>query len=1289
MEEFFLRLYRFFSTRKPAFRIVFAALVLALAAGASRIDLEEDITRFFPNDARVEKLNYVFQNSKLVERLVIMVSVADSAAHPEPDSLTALAGALINRMDTVLKPYVKNIVSRVDDDKVMDVFRTVHDHLPVFLEESDYAQLDTLTAPEQVQRTLANHYRQLISPAGIAVKKIIAQDPLGFSFLVLKKLQRLQYDENFELYDNYIVTRDHRHLIFFLQPVYPPTETGRNTVFIRELNQLLADQSVQHPGYRASGFGAAVVAVGNARQLRKDTILTVSLTVVFLAVFLIGFFRKKRVLVYIFMPVVFGALFALCCIYLIKGSVSILALAAGSVILGIAVNYALHFLADVRRAHDMEHVIRDLVRPMTLGSTTTVIAFFSLQFTNAAVLRDVGLFAGFSLIGAALCTLIFLPHFLTVPRKDQRQPAHWMERVAQAGLDSNRWWVIGVLVLTPVFMYLAQDVRFNTDMGRLNFMDDATREAQLRLETINRASLTSVYVVSDGHDLQEALRHNERTAPVLEQLRLNGKVNKYSSVSTFLVSDSLQQLRLKRWNDFWTPERRTRAAAAVHAEGAALHFSPTVLTQFDSLVTRRFTVADSAALSSFRAAFFDDYIIQKHGTATVITLANVPPQHKPEVYAALSSTPAHAFDKQMITNLFVEFVHADFSFIVTFTAILVFMALLVSYGRIELTLITFVPMFITWVWILGIMGLFGIEFNIINVMVSTFIFGLGDDYSIFVMDGLQQEYRTGKRSLPSIRTSIFLSAVTTICGLGVLIFAQHPALRSIATISIIGIVCVFIMSQTVEPFLFRMLITNRTQKGQAPATFWGMCNTIFMYTFFVVGSLFLTVVGLLLKLVPFRRKAVRLLYHRLIRFFTGALVYFAANLKKRVTGRTPDTFAKASVIVANHSSFLDILCTTMLHPRLILLTNKWVWNSPIFGGVVRLADYYPVMEGADESIDRLKQRVAEGYSVVVFPEGTRSADGKIGRFHKGAFYLAEALHVPITPLLIHGASDAIPKTSIYLNDAHVTLKFLPPIAPEDAHFGTGYSERTKSISRYFKAEYRRLAAEKETPDYFVYQLTRNYLYKGPVLEWYMRIKLRLEKNYAVFNDLVPRRANVLDLGCGYGFLCYMLQFLSEERTITGVDYDDDKIEVARHGYLRSPRLSFYAADVMTFPLKPYDAIIISDVLHYLAPKAQEQLLVRCFKALTPGGRLIVRDGDADLQERQKGTALTEFFSVKLLGFNKSTQDLSFVSGTALRRLVEAHGLTVTVLDQTKFTSNVIFVIDKPATAVAAESLSTD
>jgi 1-acyl-sn-glycerol-3-phosphate acyltransferase len=574
------------------------------------------------------------------------------------------------------------------------------------------------------------------------------------------------------------------------------------------------------------------------------------------------------------------------------------------------------------------------------------------------------------------------------------------------------------------------------------------------------------------------------------------------------------------------------------------------------------------------------------------------------------------------------------------------------------------------------MALVGIEFNIINIMVSTFIFGLGDDYSIFTMDGLLQEYKTGKKNLSSIRTSIFLSAVTTIAGLGVLIFAQHPALKSIAAISIIGIACVFVMSQSIEPLLFRWLITNRTSKGLSPMTFYGIFRTGFTYTLFVIGAIFLTIVGLLLRWIPFGKSKIKFIFHCLLSAFGRLIIYIEPTVKKRIIGRHHETFSRASVIIANHTSFLDILLTIMLHPKLILVTNRWVWNSPIFGSVVRLADYFPATDGAEDGLERLKETIDAGYSIVIFPEGTRSEDGVIKRFHKGAFYIAEAFKLPIQPLLIHGAADAIPKGSFYLNTGQLTLKFLPTIAPSDTQFGVSYSERTKNVSKYFRSEFALLKSEIEKPTYFSPKLVSNYIYKGPVLEWYMRVKISLEKNYAPFHDLLPGKGTILDLGCGYGFLCYMLQFLAPEREIIGVDYDEEKIEVAQNGYAKTDRLTFHCADVTKFELGKYDGIIISDVLHYLPYEAQEQLVERSIDALNLGGILLIREGNADLKDRHKGTQLTEFFSVKVLRFNKSTNALNFLSGESIKKIAARKGLVAEIADDAKYTSNVIFVIRK-------------
>jgi 1-acyl-sn-glycerol-3-phosphate acyltransferase len=1270
MERFFLNTYRFFKRNRLSFWLTFLTTIGLTIWGTLRIDLEEDITKFFPDDQRIEKISHIFQNSALSEKIIVMVSIADSMQLSNADTLVSRAERLVQNMEMRLQNSDVTIQSRIDDEKVLQVAEIVRNHLPVFLDDKDYHVLDSLTRPDVSRKVLDHSYQQLLAPSGMFLKNIIVKDPMGWSFLVLQKLQKLQYDDNFELYDNYILTKDHRHLVFFLQSKISSGDTGGNAAFVETLEKILADHNRNNIGTKASCFGSAVVAVGNAQVLRKDTVLTLSLLIILLAVFIVGFFKNIRSLILILIPALFGGLFSLSVIFLIKGSVSILALAAGSIILGIAVNYALHFLVHLRYHPDHEQVIKDLLSPLTLGSITTVLAFFCLQFTNASVLKDMGLFAGFSLIGAALCSLIFLPHLISIKPFQE----NYIERLSFFKWSTSRLSILIIVIVTPVLLYFAGDVKFNSDMGKLNYMNAETREAQQRLETINPASLHSIYVSTDGNSLEEALKKKDQLSPLLDSLTDAGVVATNHSVSSLLISDSLQQLRVEKWKAYWTIERKTDFFRVTHDEAKKLKFSPQVIANIDDVVKRPYATIDGPAINILRKTFFEQNILQKNGQITLLSILNVRPEQKSTVYDVLKNSDAQAFDRQMLTSILIEFVHEDFKFIVAFTSILVFVVLLISSGRLEITVITFIPMLVTWIWILGIMALLGIEFNIINVMISTFIFGLGDDYSIFVMDGLQQEYKTGKFMLPSVRTSILLSALTTISGLGVLIFAEHPALRSIATIAIIGIVCVFIMSLTLEPFLFALLITDRTKRGLSPMTLRGMFYTIATYAMFVFGSFFLTIVGLILKLVPFAKGSVRLLFHRLIQFFTWFEIYIAFDLKKKIVNRTPKTFSRPSVIIVNHSSFLDILLTAMLHPQLILLTNKWVWNSPVFGGVVRLADYYPVMEGATDSVEQFRARVSEGYSIVVFPEGSRSPDGRIYRFHKGAFYIAEGLNLPVLPLLIHGASNGIVKSSMYLNESHITLKFLEHIEPNDARFGSGYAERTKQISRFFKAEHEKLKAETTTPASEKSKLFRNYVYKGPVLEWYLRIKLKLENNYQIFEELIPKRATVLDLGCGYGFLCYMLQFLSEERIITGIDYDEEKIDVASNGYLRSEKLNFFTEDITTYEFPKQDVIVISDVLHYLLPHQQEDILKRAARALNPGGKIIIRDGNADLKQRHFGTRLSEIFSVKLLKFNKSINSLNFISGQQLQTLAQNYRLKMKILPPGKLTSNTFFIL---------------
>jgi 2-polyprenyl-3-methyl-5-hydroxy-6-metoxy-1,4-benzoquinol methylase len=307
------------------------------------------------------------------------------------------------------------------------------------------------------------------------------------------------------------------------------------------------------------------------------------------------------------------------------------------------------------------------------------------------------------------------------------------------------------------------------------------------------------------------------------------------------------------------------------------------------------------------------------------------------------------------------------------------------------------------------------------------------------------------------------------------------------------------------------------------------------------------------------------------------------------------------------------------------------------------------------------------------------------RFHKGAFFLAEELGIDILPVVLHGTGYTMSKGDFILKDGTITIDILPRIKAEDnLTYGEGYADKAKKLSRQFKEWYGERKELYESVDWYREKLIYNYIYKGPVLEWYMRIKTRLEKNYALFDELVPSGGQILDIGCGYGFMSMMLHFRSTERVITALDYDEEKTSTAQHCYGRGPGLQFHAGNALEFPMAQYDAILICDVLHYLPPPDQHALICRALDHLNPDGKLIIREGNAEIRDRHKGTELSEFFSTRVFGFNKtSSNGLSFLSGATIHALAAEKGFNCAEIEASQRTSNTVFVLQKPAIAYVA------
>ncbi len=290
--------------------------------------------------------------------------------------------------------------------------------------------------------------------------------------------------------------------------------------------------------------------------------------------------------------------------------------------------------------------------------------------------------------------------------------------------------------------------------------------------------------------------------------------------------------------------------------------------------------------------------------------------------------------------------------------------------------------------------------------------------------------------------------------------------------------------------------------------------------------------------------------------------------------------------------------------------------------------------------------------------------------------MAHELGLDLLPVMIHGAGDCMNKGENHLRGGSITVKIFPRVRPGDELYGSDYHEMTKSMLGFYRTEYARMKEEIETPAYFRRKLIRNYIYKGPVLEWYTRIKLSLEHNYELINSLVPRNASVVDIGCGYGFLSYMLSFVSSERRILGIDYDRDKIDLANNCLSKNSKMEFVTGDAAEYAFEKTDVFILSDVLHYLSDEKQDRLLENCMNCLNPEGKIIIRDADSDLKTRHWGTRYTEYFSTHS-GFNKAKDNrLFFFSGKKIRQLAEKNGFVVEEADKTRLTSNILFILKK-------------
>jgi len=1180
MNSFFTTIYTFAQKRKFLFAGIVFSLVLFLGYFASRISFQENITQLIPTNNQTGVTSKVLEQVNFADKITLVIH---SSQNQSPDSLTRYANLFLEELDTKCKPFVKKIQGKMEDENLQETYDFVYANLPLFLDKKDYSIIQNKLKLDSIATTISAAYKSIISPSGIISKNYILKDPLGISFLGLKKLQQLSIGDDYELHNGYVLTKDKKNLLLFITPKLAANETDKNTQFVQEIEKIKNKLNKQFNNKTVlSYYGATPVAVANATQIKADVRNTSIFATLSLILILAFFYRNIATPILIFIPSICGALLALSVLYFTKGTISAISLGISSILLGETTDYSIYVLTHLRNKRDIKLLYKDISKPLLVCGITTAITFLCLFFIQSEALQDLAIFAALSVIATTIFSLVFIP-LLYKPKKTEKAEksnakSNIIDNLGTYPYHKNKFFIIIVLVLLGISAFTYHKVTFNDNLSSLNFMTPELKKTEKYLEKIANGSAKSIYLVSYGKNYEEAINQNNLLFNNLEQYKANNKITHFSSIGGILLSKELQSQKIKEWNAFWNTQKVKQVTTNLITNGNKFGFKENSFLPFYETLNKRFKPISVSEYAKVKALFIDEFVASKNGLYTISNLVKVRPNLRDTFIKEIKKQKnIVVIDRQETNQVFLSALKSNFEKLVNYSFILIFIVLFLTFKRIELVIVSIIPIAVSWLITTGTMGLFSIQFNVINIIVCTLIFGIGVDYSIFMTMALQKEHTFGKIELPTYKTSILLSVATTILGIGVLIIAKHPALQSIALIGIIGIFSALLITFVVQPLVFYFFVGFQVQKGNPPFELKRLLHSTLSFLYYGLGGLILSIIGtIMVKIIPISKAKKMQAFHYIMSKFMYSVFLTYPSVKRKILNSRNENFEKPAVIIANHTSFLDILAVGMLSPKIIFLVSDWVYNSPFFGKGVRLAGFYPVSSGIDNGIEHLQEKVNQGYSLMVFPEGTRSVDNTVKRFHKGAFFLAEQFNLDIIPIIIHGYSEGSPKGDFMLYKAKTTVKILDRIAIKDTSFGLNYKDRTKKINIYFKEKYQQIRNEQEDALYFKSTLLNSFDYKETDI--IQSVKNNFIKNNHLFfriNSFVGAKDTILHFANDYGELDILLSLQQSQRKIDSYIEDENYRNVAKTNcYLKKRTITYLDKKPIVF--EKYQVILISN-----------------------------------------------------------------------------------------------------------------
>jgi predicted exporter len=788
--DFFGHLYNLISRHRLVLFLVAAAIIVLSIMFLSGIQLSEDIKSMLPDNQKDFKVDF-----ELLQRMPFMHKVIINLKSKSKGDVKELIEVADRLAKAMTPPFFTRVITGPEINQDMDIYNWLIRNLPNLSTDKDLEDIESELTRGRIRDQLTDNYNSLFSPEGWFLKNFIKIDPLNLKAINLKKLTYLNIIPNVRLQDNHFVDAGGENVLLIAETNVDITDSANAEKMLDQLNVLAKNIVPQH--IDMSVLSAHNYTVANAETIKKDLFIVLtlsSLSVIILYIFFLKSWRAFLVLLISFS----SFSIALVSVSLIYKAVSAITIGFGSVLLGLSDDLSLHVYFALRpgKAKDNNHdplkIMAEVSRPVLFGGVITVCTFSLLMLSSLPGQRQLGAFSIIGVMASLTMSLILLPHMMQVSSagKTASDVILKKRRLTHPSIVIGIW-----ILLLIIFAWQGRHITFNGDLNSINYVPKELHDVELMIKDTWGDLRGHAMVLSEGRDLESALEIND---DLFRYLKQNAGDKEIISISQIVPSKKAQQSNQKAWNNFWSV-RKDQVRLTLEKEGKALGFSVNAFDPFFSGLNASPSPILPEDLNIFGVRdVLDSMIMRSDGKVSILTLVPDTAEMKVLMAQAQNIIPGARFVSQthfsdMIRNAishdFIRFIIGAFCVIV--------LLLVLLFRNIKKVLLSLVPVVTGMIFMFGVMSWFKISFNIFNIISSILIIGTGVDYGIFMVCKSSEDYEH------DTDIAVLLSGLTTVTGIGALIFARHPALYSIGITVLLGIGAAIPSAMFVIPAFYR------------------------------------------------------------------------------------------------------------------------------------------------------------------------------------------------------------------------------------------------------------------------------------------------------------------------------------------------------------------------------------------------------------------------------------------------------------------------------------------------------